>query len=113
MQKHTICTIFSILFLATACATTDQQPVETAPDTDTTAAAETQQDTETETEPETETAPPSSPPCPGSITRVCRGSRAKTGVVSSVRNICTASTIARAASRIEPSRTRRITYRFN
>lgn len=57
MHKRTICTIFSILFLTTACTTTDPQPVETAPETDTTAAAETQQETETETEPETEAAP--------------------------------------------------------
>lgn len=55
MHKRTICTIFSILLLATACATTDPQPVETAPETDT--AAETQQETETETEPGTEAAP--------------------------------------------------------
>lgn len=55
MHKRTICTIFSILFLATACATTDPQPVETVPEMDT--AAETQQETETETDPETETAP--------------------------------------------------------
>lgn len=65
MHKHTICTIFSILFLATACATTDPQPVEKATEMDTAAktqqngetAAETQQETETETEPETETMP--------------------------------------------------------
>lgn len=55
MHKRTICTILSILFLATACTTTDPQPVETAPETDT--AAETQQETEAATEPETEAAP--------------------------------------------------------
>ena len=56
--------IIAALLCLTACATTDPQPVETAPETDTTAAetqqsgetaAETQQ--ETETEPETEAAP--------------------------------------------------------
>lgn len=57
MHKRTICTIFSILLLTTACTTTDPRPVETAPETDTTAAAETQQEAETETEPETEAAP--------------------------------------------------------
>ena len=49
--------IIAALLCLTACATTDPQPVETAPETDTTAAAETQQETETETEPETEAAP--------------------------------------------------------
>ena len=49
--------IIAALLCLTACATTDPQPVKTAPETDTTAAAETQQETETETEPETETAP--------------------------------------------------------
>lgn len=59
MHKRTICTIFSILFLstATACATADPQPVETAPETDTTTAAEPQQETEAATEPETDAAP--------------------------------------------------------
>lgn len=49
--------IIAALLCLTACATNDPQPVETAPETDTTAAAETQQETETETEPETEAAP--------------------------------------------------------
>ena len=65
MHKRTICTIFSILFLTTACTTTDPQPVETAPEMGTAAetqqngeiAAETQQETETETEPDTEPTP--------------------------------------------------------
>lgn len=53
-MKKSIAIIAALLCL-TACATTDPQPVETAPEMGT--AAETQQETETETEPETETAP--------------------------------------------------------
>lgn len=48
--------IIAALLCLTACATTDPQPVETAPETDTTA-ADTQQETEAATEPETEAAP--------------------------------------------------------
>lgn len=47
--------IIAALLCLTACATTDPQPVKTAPEMDT--AAETQHETETETEPETEAAP--------------------------------------------------------
>ena len=47
--------IIAALLCLTACATTDPQPVETAPETDT--AAETQQETEAATGPETEAAP--------------------------------------------------------
>lgn len=54
-MKKSIAIIAALLCL-TACATNDPQPVETAPETDTTA-AETQQETETETEQGTETAP--------------------------------------------------------
>lgn len=54
-MKKSIAIIAALLCL-TACATNDPQPVETAPETDTTA-AKTQQETETETEQGTETAP--------------------------------------------------------
>ena len=54
-MKKSIAIIAALLCL-TACATTDPQPVDTAPETDTTA-AETQQEVETETEQETEAAP--------------------------------------------------------
>ena len=63
-MKKSIAIIAALLCL-TACATTDPQPVETAPETETAAAetqqngetsAETQQEIETETEPETEAA---------------------------------------------------------